>query len=304
MVWGLGIAIGLLIFFPPILPKYSVSLLTQGLIYAIVAMSLDILIGYTGLRSLGHSAFFAIGAYVAAILATKYQVGFAVTLGASFLFALGASAAVGLMALRATGIYFLMITLAVAMSLWGLLYRWVSLTGGDNGIANIPRPAMALFWTLNNPIHFYYFILFFFLLCLVLFFLLIQSAYGKTLVGIRDSELRMKVMGYNVWLHKYLIFAIAGGFAGLGGNLYAYYNGFVGPDLSNLAHCIIFVLMVSLGGPGKLVGALLGAFIITFLEHLVSVYTGRWVMILAGVYVMTSVYAPQGILGLLKKTRQ
>ena len=235
-------------------------------------------------KSLGHTTSLCYRSLYYCYLTMKYHASFSVTLGGSILVALGASAMVGLLALRAAGIYFLMITLAIAMSLWGLLYRWVSLTGGDNGIANIPRPNIISTLSLNNPIYFHYFVLAVFLICLVLCLLLTWSPYGKTLVGIRDSELRMGVMGYNVWLHKYLIFSIAGGFAGVAGNLYAYYNGFVGPDLSNLAQCIIFVLMVTLGGPGKLLGAIIGVFIITFLEHLMSVYTTRWVMILAGVY--------------------
>ena len=298
---ALGAIVGVLVLLPPIFPKYVVILMTQSLVYAIVAMSLDVLIGYTNLKSLGHGAFFAIGAYTSAILVTKLHVGFGVSLLSSMGMAAGASALVGLLALRAAGIYFLLITLAIAMCIWGLLYRWVSLTGGDNGIMDIPRPNLGLGLDLLDTVTFYYFILFFFVVCLILIFLLVRSPFGRTLVGIRDSESRMKVLGFNVWLHKYLALIIAGAFAGLAGNLYSYYNRFVGPDDSDLMQCMEFVLMVSIGGQGTLIGPNIGAFLITFLKNMVSVYTKRYLMILAFVYILTAKYAPEGVIGLLKR---
>ena len=297
---GLGILLAALILLPPIFPTYVTILITQSLIYAIVAMSLDILIGYTGLGALGHAAFFAIGAYTTAILVTHHQASLSSTVLWSIVLAAGSSAAVAVLPLRAAGIYFLMITLAIAMCVWGLAYRWVSLTGGDNGITGIPRPDLGLPWAMSDPVYFYYLILVFFLVCTVLLFLLIRSPFGKTLVGIRDSETRMKVLGYNIWLHKYLAFVIAGAFGGLAGCLYAYYNSFVGPNDANLGICMELVLMVTLGGPGTLVGATLGAFIITFLKNMVSVYTERWLMVMAAVYVLVALYAPDGIMGLVR----
>ena len=304
MLPGLGILLAVLILLPPILPTYVTILITQSLIFAIVAMSLDILIGYTGLGALGHAAFFAIGAYTTAILVTKHQAPLSSTLLWSIVSGAGSSAAVAFLPLRAAGLYFLMITLAISMCVWGLAYRWVTLTGGDNGITGIPRPDLGLPWAMSEPVYFYYLILVFFLICTVLLFLLIRSPFGKTLVGIRDSETRMKVLGYNIWLHKYLAFVIAGAFAGLGGCLYAYYNSFVGPNDANLGICMELVLMVTLGGPGTLVGATLGAFIITFLKNMVSVYTERWLMVMAAVYILTALYAPDGIMGLLKKLQK
>lgn len=304
---GLGILFGLSILLPAILPTYVTILITQSLIFAIVAMSLDILIGYAGLGALGHAAFFAIGAYATALLVTKHHAPLSSTLLWSTVSAAGSSALVGFLPLRATGIYFLMITLAIAMCVWGLAYRWASLTGGDNGITGIPRPDLGLPWSMSDPVYFYYLILTVFIVCTVLLFLLIRSPFGKTLVGIRDSETRMKVLGYNVWLHKYIAFVLAGAFAGLAGGLYAYYNSFIGPNDANIGMCMELVLMVTLGGPGTLVGASLGAFIITFLKNMVSVYTKRWLMIMAVVYVLVALYAPDGIMGLwrdFQKRRQ
>jgi branched-chain amino acid transport system permease protein len=300
--WVLLAALAVLAVAPHLLPQYVVILLTQSLVYAIVAMSLDVLIGYSGLGSLGHAAFFAIGAYATAILVTQHQGTFGAALALSTVAGALASAVIAPLALRAAGIYFLMITLAIAMCVWGLAFRWVSLTGGDNGITGIPRPEVGLGLDMGVAVEFYYLILLFFLACLLLLFLLIRSPFGQTLIGIRDSESRMRVLGYNVWLHQYLALVIAGAFAGLAGSLYAYFNSFVSPNDANLGHCMELVLMVSLGGPGTLVGAGLGALIIVFLKNMVSVYTKRWLMVLAAVYVLSALYASEGIMGLFKRS--
>jgi len=298
---GLVLAGAFLVLSPPFLPAYVVILFAQSLTFAIAAMSLDLLIGYTGLGALGHIAYFAVGAYTTAILATRLHAPFAGTASSSMILAAAASALLGPLALRATGVYFLMITLAIAMCIWGLAFRWVSLTAGDNGITGIERPDLGLPWSMNDALYFYYFIFAVFLICLIIMFFIIRSPFGKTLVGIRDSESRMKVLGYNVWAHKYLAYIVAGAFAGVGGCLYAYFNGFVSPADANLGNCMELVLMVTIGGPGTLAGATLGAFIIIFLKNMVSVYTQRWMMVLAVVYVVSALYAPDGVTGLFKR---
>ena len=135
-------AIALLLAAPPLLPPYPLTLLTQILIYAVFAMSLDLLLGYTGLASLGHAAYFGVAAYVVAILVTRNQASFWTCLVAAILAATAVAAVFGLVAIRATGVYFLMITLALGMIVWGLAFRWVSVTMGDNGISGIPRPTL------------------------------------------------------------------------------------------------------------------------------------------------------------------
>ena len=301
LIMALGAVVLVLVILPPVLPTYVVILLSQTMVYAMVATSLDVLIGYTNLGSLGHASYFAIGAFATAILETRYKAGFAVSLFSSIGIAALASALIGLLALRTTGIYFLLITLSIAMSIWGLIYQWQSFTGGDNGISDIPRPHFGSWINLSSHVHFHYFILLFFILCLLLIILLVRSPFGKTLVGIRDSESRMKVLGYNVWLHKYLAFIIAGAFAGLAGSIYAYFNRFVGPGDAGLDQCMEFVLMVSIGGPGTLIGANIGALLITFMKNMVSGYTHRYLLILGIVYVLTAKYAPDGIMGLIRR---
>jgi branched-chain amino acid transport system permease protein len=291
----------LLMLSPPFLSSFLLTLLTQALIYAILAMSLDIILGYTGLASLGHAAYFGLGAYSVGILATRYGAGFWVTLPVGVLLAVAVAAIFGLVALRSTGVYFLMITLALGMVVWGLAHRWVTMTQGDNGISAIPRPDLGLSLSLAHSIPFYYFALVGFLISFWILRVIVRSPFGQTLVGIRESESRMRTLGYHVWLHKYIGFIIAGGFGGFAGVLWAYYNGFVSPVDLQLATSVEVLLMVALGGRGTLLGPALGAGIIVFLKNLVSVYTHRWLLILGAVYILTIVYAPEGILGAVKQ---
>jgi branched-chain amino acid transport system permease protein len=291
----------LLLVAPPFLSSFLLTLLTQALIYAILAMSLDIILGYTGLASLGHAAYFGLGAYSVGILATRYGAGFEITLPAGVLLALAVAAIFGLVALRAIGVYFLMITLALGMVVWGLAHRWVTMTQGDNGISAIPRPDLGLPWSLAFSIPFYYFALAGFFIAFWILHTVVRSPFGQTLVGIRESESRMRTLGYHVWLHKYIGFVIAGGFGGFAGVLWAYYNGFVSPVELQLATSVEALLMVALGGRGTLLGPALGAGIIVFLKNLVSVYTHRWLLILGVVYIATIVYAPEGIVGAVRQ---
>ncbi len=284
----------------PLLPSYPLTLLTQALISAIFAMSLDILLGYTGLPSLGHAAYFGVAAYAVAILAVDARAGFVTCVVAGLFAAAGTAALFGLLAIRATGTYFLMITLALGMVVWGLAFRWVSMTKGDNGISGIPRPELALPWSLGAPLPFFYFALAATALAWGALGLLVRSPFGMSLKGIRESESRMRSLGYNVWLHKYLSFIIAGLFAGFAGILWAYYNGFVSPVDVQLVTSVEALLMVALGGSGTLVGPAIGAALIVFLKNFVSVYTKRWLLILGAVYIGVILWAPRGLVGALR----
>jgi branched-chain amino acid transport system permease protein len=285
----------------PALSAYPLTLLTQAAIVAVLAMSLDVLLGYTGLPSLGHAAYFGVAAYAVGILASDYQQGFLACLLAGVVLAAVTAAVFGLLAIRATGTYFLMITLALGMVVWGLAFRWVSMTKGDNGIAGVPRPDLPLPWNLTSPLPFFYFVLAAALLAWALLGLLVRSPFGLTLMGIRESESRMRALGYNVWLHKYLAFVIAGAFAGFAGVLWAYYNGFVSPVDVQLVTSVEALLMVALGGPGTLAGPALGAAVIVFLKNFVSVYTKRWLLILGAVYIGVILFAPRGVLGAFRR---
>src|SRR2546425_9326 len=207
---AIAVALLALLVAPPFVSSFLLALLTQAVIYAVLAMSLDIILGYTGLASLGHAAYLGLGAYSVGILATRHGAGFWVTLAVGVLLATAVAAIFGLVALRATGVYFLMITLALGMVVWGLAHRWVSMTQGDNGISSVPRPDLGLPWSFTRGTPFYYLAFAGFLLAFVLLRTIVRSPFGQTLVGIRESESRMRTLGYHVWLHKYIGLVIAG----------------------------------------------------------------------------------------------
>src|SRR6266480_4212650 len=216
----------------PFTSSFVILLVTRALAFSILVMSLDILLGFTGLASLGQAAYLGIGAYVTAVLATKYQFGlgydFWLVVLLGILLAAALAAVFGLLAIRATGVYFLMITLALGQCVWGLAYRWNSLTGGDNGINLRARPKFGI--DLANEVTFFYLVFGLFAVSLLLMYTLVRSPFGRSLAGIRERELRMKILGYNTWLHKYIAFIIAGGFGGLAGVLWAHTAGIVSPE--------------------------------------------------------------------------
>jgi len=300
-ILAIALAAAILLIVPTVLSAYQLSLLVKMLIFAIFAMSLDLILGFAGLPSLGHAAYFGAAAYTVSLLALRVVNNFWIDFPAGLLMAVGVSALFGLLALRTHESYFLMITLALAQVLWGIAFGWRSLTGGDDGLPGVPRPNLGLPWSLADRIPFYYFVLIFFALALVLLWIIAHSPFGRVLVGIRENEVRMKVLGYNVWLYKYVAFILAGLFAGLAGNLFAYYNGFVSPSYLSVLFSASGLLMVILGGAGTLFGPALGAGVIVYLENVISVYTERWLMILGVIYVLVTLFAPRGLVGLLRE---
>jgi len=289
-----------LLVLPPFYSSYWITLLTQMLIFAVLAMSLDVLLGYTGLSSFGHAGFFGAAGYAVAILSTRYKMGPLVCFVSGVSLPVLIAMIFGFMVAHAAGVSFLIITLALGMVLWGLAFRWVSMTGGDNGIAGILRPDVGLPVHLKDPLTFYYVVFVFFLLSLILMVVLVRSPFGHSLKGIRESETRMRVLGYHSWLHKYLGYVAAAAFAGAAGVFWAYFNGFISPFDMDLNASIEIILMVILGGPGTLIGPAVGAGIIIFLKNFISAYTQRWLLILGTIYILTILYAPQGLMNLLQ----
>jgi branched-chain amino acid transport system permease protein len=301
-----AIALGLLAIIVPNTGEFVVLLTTRALCFAILAMSVDLLLGYTGLASLGQAAYFAVGAYFTAIVVTRYNFGlgwdFWLVVALGILAAAALAAVFGLFAIRASGVYFLMITLALGQCVWGLAYRWNSLTGGDNGI-NVPnRPNFGL--DLTDPVTFFYLVFAFFVVSLAMMYVLVRSPFGMTLEGIREREVRMQILGYNVWLHKYLAFIIAGAFGGLAGVLWAFTNGIVSPETVVLTTSVDALLMVVLGGAGTLVGGVIGSAIVFGLREYLSTLVPWWQYVLGGVYVLTILYLPTGLMGIPARLRQ
>jgi len=296
--WRLAVVLALGVVFaagPVLFSTYWVGLLTQMVILAILAMSLDILLGYTGLPSLGHAAFFGVAAYAVGVLATTYSAGFWTCVVGGLLIGTLLSAAFGLILSHVRDVYFLMITLALGMILWGLSFRWIPVTGGDNGISGIPSLAAHTGLPLEGPVAFYYVALIVFVVCAALMALIVRSPFGLALRGIRENEGRMKSLGFNTWLHCYLSYVIAGAFASVAGVVWAYYNGFVSPTYLDLTASSELFLMVTLGGPATLVGPVLGAAAIVLLKNVMSAYTARWLFILGVVYIVAILAAPKGV---------
>jgi branched-chain amino acid transport system permease protein len=287
--------------------SFVILLATRALAFAILVMSVDILLGYTGLASMGQAAYLAIGAYLTAILAARYQFGlgwdFWLVIVLGIVLAAGLAAVFGLLAIRATGVYFLMITLALGQCVWGLAYRWNSLTGGDNGINLRVKPKFGAI-DLAHDVTFFYVVFALFALSLLAMYVLVRSPFGRSLAGIRERELRMQILGYNTWLHKYIAFVIAGAFGGLSGVLWAHTAGIVSPVNVELAVSVDALLMAVLGGSGTLVGGVIGSFIVFGLREYLSTLVPWWQYVLGAVYVLTILYLPTGLMGIPERLRQ
>ena len=289
---------------PLALSSYQLGLLTKMLIFAIFAMSLNLILGYGGLPSLGHAAYFGVAAYTVGLLALRGLPNFWLALVAGLAAATLTAALFGLLALRTHGAYLLMITLALAQVLWGIAFGWRSFTGGDDGLAGVPRPAAGLPWSLADDARFYYLVTVVFAISTGLLALFVSSPFGRALVGIRESERRMEVLGYNTWAHKYVAFVLAGSLAGVAGILFVYYNRFVSPAYLSVVFSATGMIMVILGGAGTLLGPALGSALIVFLENAISAYTQRWLLVLGLIYVAVTLFAPAGILGLVRRRRR
>jgi branched-chain amino acid transport system permease protein len=199
-----------------------------------------------------------------------------------------------------------MITLALGQCVWGLAYRWNSLTGGDNGINLRERPKFSagIGIDLANEQTFFFVVFGVFCVSLLMMYTLVRSPFGRSLAGIRERELRMKILGYNTWLHKYIAFVIAGAFGGLSGVLWAHTAGIVSPVNVELPTSVDALLMAVLGGSGTLVGGVIGAFIVFFLREWLSTVVPWWQYVLGAVYVATILYLPTGLMGIPERLRQ
>jgi branched-chain amino acid transport system ATP-binding protein len=282
---------------PPFLSPFPLSVLMLIVILAILAMSLDLLMGYAGMESLGQAAFFGMAAYTVAVLSTRYEIGWQLAIPLALLGAVTLAAIGGALAVRLTGLFFLVMTLVFAQVLWGLSHRWGTMTGGYLGLHGIDRPIEAL----ANDLAFYYVAFGVALVSGLLMYRLVRSPFGLTLRGIKDSELRMKTSGYNVWLHRYVVFVIAGLFAGIAGVLYTYSTQFISPTVLGVETSFEAMLMVIVGGAGTLSGPIIGATVVTGLRNYLSVYVENWVIALGVAYIATVFFAPRGILGLLPR---
>jgi branched-chain amino acid transport system permease protein len=281
------------------LPAYAgefyINLASQILIAAIVAMSLNLLVGYGGLTSLGHASFVGFAAYAYAWLATRLGVGNGLAAVLALMATTALACVFGLIALRATGLAFLMITLALSQILWGLAYRWVSITNGDNGLSGITR-LTPFGVSLDSPAAFYWMTLGVSILAFLAMATFVRSAFGATLRGVRDEPRRMAALGHNVRLIRWITFVYAGFWGAVAGLLYANYHKYIHPSSLSISSSAEGLLGVIAGGSGTVGGPIAGAALITILKNYSSAYIERWNMLLGFVFLAIVLIAPEGIL--------
>jgi branched-chain amino acid transport system permease protein len=300
-VIALGLLLLVLLSLPQLVPPFFLVLATRIIVFAIFAMSLDLLMGYTGLPSFGHAAYFGAGSYTAALLAVHGMNSFVGLLVAAALMSAFLAGVFGVLVLRsaANRIYFMMLTLALSQVTWALAFQWRSVTHGDDGISGIGKPFIGS-WQLSDPASFYLAAVGVGIACAAVLLLIVASPFGLTLKGIRDSGTRMSALGYNIWVHQYIAFVIAGTFAGIAGALLALQNGIASPGQLSVAISAEAMLMVILGGAGTMIGPALGALVVVLLEFVVSDYTERWMSVLGIIYIIVVFGAPRGVYPMLR----
>ena len=272
---------------------YYINVGSQILFYAIFALGLNVLVGYAGLVSLGHAGLFGVAAY-----ATGYMLQLGYGHSAAILVALvigvASMALYAVLSLRSTGIGFIMITLALGEILWGLAYRWISLTGGDNGI-NVPTRPAPFGYSLTVPTTFYYVTLIIFVASVVLSAVFVNSPFGASLMGTRDQPRRMNALGYHVWMIRFYACLFSGLLTALSGILFVYYTQFISPQTLSLTSSAEVLLMVISGGPGTLLGPIVGAGLVVVVKNVVSGYIERWNFLLGAIFVAIVILMPEGL---------
>jgi len=284
--------------------RYATSVIRDVLIFAIFAGSLDLLVGRAGLPSLGHAAFFGAGAYAAAIVGQRLATNeLLVGLGAAALVAGLLALVIGALAVRALGIFFLMLTLALAQMVYAIAYQATELTGGSNGLAGVRRPSLFGI-DLASAEALYLLVAVVFALVTLLLWRVTRSPYGRALTGIRENERRMRALGYDTRTLKLSVFVLAGALAGIAGALSAYAFRFVSPNDVALGTSVTGLVIVLVGGAGTLLGPLLGAAVVLFIERVLSSSIGFSQTVLGVVFILFVVFARQGLAGIIRRAAE
>ncbi|GAC1365213.1 MAG: branched-chain amino acid ABC transporter permease [Herpetosiphon sp.] len=306
----------LLALIPGVAVGYVVYLVCLGLIYAIVALGLNLLIGFAGQFSLGHAAFLALGAYGTALLTTRLHVPFVVALPVAGLFTALVGFLLALPALRLSGPYLAVVTLGFGLAVPQLIIYFNSLTGGSSGLNGVPLPAIPIWYdrrvglytyVLRTDSAFYYVVLLVLALLTMFAFQLVNSRTGRAFIAIRDSELAAQAMGVHLVRYKTMAFAISALYAGIAGGLYVNLLHGVGPEDFTLFLSIAFLTMIVVGGLGSISGSLLGAFVLTALQNLltrlpvVRDFKNLYLVVLGAVLICTILFLPQGLISLFRQ---
>ncbi len=296
----LSLLIAALLVWPFVVGEFYVNLVTQIFIAAIFAASLNLLVGYGGLPSLGHACFLGVAAYLSALMSLRWGLDHSLSAPLALVGTVLMAGLFGLIALRATGLGFLMLTLALSQVLWGTANRWVAVTEGDNGLRGLTRPQV-FGMNLDDSITFYFFALLVAVFSFWMIARLVASPFGAALQGTRDQARRMSALGHNVWLIRWITFVYAGFWGGVSGLLFVYYHKYIHPASLSLTNSAEAMLSVIAGGAGTLAGPAIGAAIILLLKNYVSAYVERWNMLLGFVFVLIVVFMPDGLVPGVKR---
>jgi branched-chain amino acid transport system permease protein len=279
---------------------FYINLASQILIATIFALSLNLLVGYGGMTSLGHASFLGVAAYIAALATTRWGLGHGAAAIISIAGTTLTAAVFGLIALRATGLGFLMLTLALSQVLWGLAYRMSFITNGDNGITGMARP-MPFGLSIESAFSFYWCTLIVTAVAFALMAVFVSSSFGSSLRGVRDQPRRMAALGFNPWMIRWITFIYAGFWGGIAGLLYVYYNKYIHPSSLSTTSSAEALLGVIAGGSGTIGGPIVGATLVMLLKNYASAYVERWNMLLGLVFLFIVLVMPTGIVPGVRK---
>jgi branched-chain amino acid transport system permease protein len=272
-------------------------------IYLILSLSLNILVGYTGLISLCHAAFYGIGAYISALLMTKFGINFFIALPIAIIGAMILSLFVSIPSIRLKGDYFLLTTIAFQITIYYILYNWVSLTQGPYGIGGIPSPEL-FGYSITGPIAYFFFSLVFTILCLCFITIILKAPFGQVLKAIREDEILAQALSKNVTKFRLQAFAIAGGLAAISGALYAHYVTYIDPTSFTFDEAIFLLSIVLIGGAGNIKGPIVGTFLLLIIPEILrflgipdAIAPNIRQMIYGMLLILFMYFRPQGIAG-------
>jgi branched-chain amino acid transport system permease protein len=289
--------------------RFYTFLATEIVILALFAVSLNLLLGYTGLVSFGHAAYFGIGAYTCAILMKTHGVPFILAFAAAGAMAALFAIVFGFFCVRSTRIYFAMLTLAFAQIVWAVCFKWNSVTGGEQGLSNVPYPdlgwmsALPVLGELRTADQYFLLVVVLAGACFAVLSRIVHSPFGRILTAIRENPERAQFVGVNVRVYQMAAFAIAGTFAGFAGALFGIFNRGVFPDFAYWSKSAEVLIMAILGGIGSFWGPALGAAALTLLNHQISSITQYWPLVLGLVLIVLLFAFPGGIAGAISSAR-
>ena len=282
----------ILLILPPIIPRFYTYMLAVIFVTALLAMSLNIVVGHGGLFQFHHGAFYGVGAYTVALMLTKTSLPSWIGFVAGPLAAAFVGLLIGAFCVRLTRLYFGMLQISLGSLLWAIAFRWYGLTNGDDGIHGISMPSF-----ISSQNGAYYFVLIVTAICLVLMYMVYKSPFGETLQAIRDNPERCEAIGINVRRHQLMAIVIATFFAGIAGVLFVVVEGSVFPDLMFWVFSLEIFIMCLLGGWFTFAGPILGAAIMVSLRTFVGIYTEYWTLILGIILILLIFFLPEGVWG-------